>query len=184
MTRGFQRHPLDGRIDSVAFQSVIMLKLSHSRIGRFRARDNHPDRHENQQEELARAFHIHVSGRILLHCGGDCKNGALEVANSCENDSEFSRANEVVAARWSVSLAVRSHPLIPPESCFRGRGQNLEKVAGRAAQLGINALAVRGDSELVVKQVTGVYKVKNAALKPIAEQVTGVLRAFDGLQVA
>ncbi len=48
---------------------------------------------------------------------------------------------------------------------------------------GIRKLDVRGDSELVVKQVTGVYKVKNAALKPIAEDVARVLRNFDAVDV-
>jgi ribonuclease HI len=48
---------------------------------------------------------------------------------------------------------------------------------------GIRSLEVRGDSELVVKQVTGVYKVKNAALKPIAEQVAQLARGFDRLDV-
>lgn len=52
-----------------------------------------------------------------------------------------------------------------------------------ARDRGIRTLSVRGDSELVVKQVTGVYKVKNAALKPLAEQVLKLLRAFDHVDV-
>ena len=52
-----------------------------------------------------------------------------------------------------------------------------------AVARGIRNLSVRGDSELVVKQVTGVYRVKNAALKPLAEQVAGVLRSFDHVDV-
>jgi ribonuclease HI len=48
---------------------------------------------------------------------------------------------------------------------------------------GIRSIQVRGDSELVVKQVTGVYKVKNAALKPLAEQVAAMLRDFDTVDV-
>jgi ribonuclease HI len=52
-----------------------------------------------------------------------------------------------------------------------------------AVARGIRNLSVRGDSELVVKQVTGVYRVKNAALKPLAEQVAAVLRSFDHVDV-
>jgi ribonuclease HI len=48
---------------------------------------------------------------------------------------------------------------------------------------GIRTLSVRGDSELVVKQVTGVYKVKNAALKPLAEEVAALIRRFDRVDV-
>lgn len=52
-----------------------------------------------------------------------------------------------------------------------------------AAERGIRNLSVRGDSELVVKQVTGAYKVKNAALKPLAEQVAAVMRRFERVDV-
>lgn len=52
-----------------------------------------------------------------------------------------------------------------------------------AAERGIRHLHVRGNSELVVKQVTRVYKVRNAALKPLAEQVWDVIRRFDRVDV-
>jgi ribonuclease HI len=48
---------------------------------------------------------------------------------------------------------------------------------------GVRTIHVRGDSELVVKQTTGVYKVKNANLKPLAEQVSTLLRRFDSYDV-
>lgn len=48
---------------------------------------------------------------------------------------------------------------------------------------GVRNLQVRGDSELVVKQVTGVYRVKNAALKPLAEQVKILVGEFDHVDV-
>ena len=48
-----------------------------------------------------------------------------------------------------------------------------------AHSVGVRNLAVRGDSELVIKQVTGVYRVKNAALKAIADEVAQVKRQFD-----
>lgn len=47
----------------------------------------------------------------------------------------------------------------------------------------VRKLSIRGDSELVVKQVTGAYRVKNAALKPLAEQVATLLRRFDSYDV-
>lgn len=52
-----------------------------------------------------------------------------------------------------------------------------------ALSRGITALDVRGDSELVVKQVTGRYKVKNAALKPLADEVATLLRRFERIDV-
>ncbi len=47
-----------------------------------------------------------------------------------------------------------------------------------ARALGADELELIGDSELVARQLTGAYRVKNAALKPLHE---GVLRALDGL---
>jgi ribonuclease HI len=48
-----------------------------------------------------------------------------------------------------------------------------------ARALGADELQIIGDSELVARQLTGAYRVKHAALKPLHE---GVLRALDGLR--
>jgi ribonuclease HI len=49
----------------------------------------------------------------------------------------------------------------------------------RAAELGATELDLVGDSELVVRQVEGRYKVKNAGIKPLHAEVTEALSAFD-----
>ena len=48
-----------------------------------------------------------------------------------------------------------------------------------AASRGIRALRVRSDSELLVRQMQGRYKVKNAALKPLHERAQKLARALD-----
>lgn len=48
-----------------------------------------------------------------------------------------------------------------------------------AASQGIRALRVRSDSELLVRQMQGRYKVKNAALKPLHERAQKLARALD-----
>lgn len=48
-----------------------------------------------------------------------------------------------------------------------------------AASHGIRALRVRSDSELLVRQMQGRYKVKNAALKPLYERAKKLSRALD-----
>jgi ribonuclease HI len=48
----------------------------------------------------------------------------------------------------------------------------------RAQALGASELEIVGDSELVAKQLTGAYKVKHPAMKPLYEQATGALRRF------
>jgi len=49
----------------------------------------------------------------------------------------------------------------------------------RAAALGASELELVGDSELVVKQVKGEYKVKNAGMRELHGQVKEALGAFD-----
>jgi ribonuclease HI len=49
----------------------------------------------------------------------------------------------------------------------------------RARALGASEVELIGDSELVVKQVRGEYRVKDANLKPLHAQVREGLGAFD-----
>lgn len=49
-----------------------------------------------------------------------------------------------------------------------------------AAEHGADALELVGDSELVVKQVRGEYKVKDAALRDLHREVSAALRPFGG----
>ncbi len=48
-----------------------------------------------------------------------------------------------------------------------------------AAELGANELEIVGDSELIAKQVQGLYKVKHEAMKPLHREALAALRAFD-----
>ncbi len=48
-----------------------------------------------------------------------------------------------------------------------------------ALALGADELAIIGDSELVARQLTGAYRVKHAALKPLHAEV---LRALNGVR--
>lgn len=52
-----------------------------------------------------------------------------------------------------------------------------------ALSLGIRDLAVRLDSELVVKQISGEYRVKNEALIPLHQQAKTLLRQFERVDV-
>jgi ribonuclease HI len=52
-----------------------------------------------------------------------------------------------------------------------------------AKQLGGTELELIGDSELVVRQVEGRYKVKNAGMKELHQEVKGALRDFDSWSI-
>jgi ribonuclease HI len=53
----------------------------------------------------------------------------------------------------------------------------------RAAALGADQVRVINDSELVARQVTGVYKVKHPAMRPLHAQATEALRAFSSWSI-
>jgi ribonuclease HI len=50
----------------------------------------------------------------------------------------------------------------------------------RAAALGASTIELINDSELVARQLTGAYKVKHPAMKPLYEQARAALQDFDG----
>jgi ribonuclease HI len=49
----------------------------------------------------------------------------------------------------------------------------------RARQLGATELDIYNDSELIARQLTGQYRVKNEALRPLYEQARAELSGFD-----
>ena len=52
-----------------------------------------------------------------------------------------------------------------------------------AAEHGATELELIGDSELVVRQVEGRYKVKNAGIKPLHAEVKGALQGIDSWSI-
>lgn len=53
-----------------------------------------------------------------------------------------------------------------------------------ARALGYSAVSVFADSELLVKQINGVYRVKNEGLKPLFLRALQVLRSFESFEVS
>jgi ribonuclease HI len=53
----------------------------------------------------------------------------------------------------------------------------------RARELGASEVEVVNDSELVAKQVNGVYKVKHPDMKPLHAAARQALAAFDGWSI-
>jgi ribonuclease HI len=52
-----------------------------------------------------------------------------------------------------------------------------------ARGLGADELEIIGDSELVARQVSGAYKVKHPAMKPLHDEAMAALRAFGGWRI-
>ena len=49
----------------------------------------------------------------------------------------------------------------------------------RAASLGAREVEIINDSELVARQLTGAYKVKHPAMKPLYQETMAALQGFD-----
>ena len=49
----------------------------------------------------------------------------------------------------------------------------------RARELGASEIEVVGDSELIAKQVLGIYKVKHEAMKPLHREALAALKGFE-----
>src|ERR1700691_2401229 len=49
----------------------------------------------------------------------------------------------------------------------------------RASELGASEVEVVGDSELIAKQVQGIYKVKHDAMRPLYLKAMNALRGFE-----
>lgn len=53
----------------------------------------------------------------------------------------------------------------------------------RASELGASEVELVGDSELIVRQVKGEYKVKDATLRELHAEVVRALRPFEGWSI-
>ena len=54
----------------------------------------------------------------------------------------------------------------------------------RAGALGADEVEIVGDSELVARQLTGAYKVKHPAMKPLHAEAVAALRGFDAWEIS
>ncbi|MDO8885493.1 ribonuclease HI family protein [Candidatus Oleimmundimicrobium sp.] len=54
---------------------------------------------------------------------------------------------------------------------------------GEAANFKSNSVVIYSDSELLVQQLNGFYKVKNAGLKPLFEEAKKLLSSYTGVTI-
>jgi ribonuclease HI len=97
------------------------------------------------------------------------------------------RGNPGPAAYGFVLLAPDGQA-VAEEGAVLGRATNNVAeyeglIAGmeRALTLGVRRLDVRLDSELVVRQMSGQYRVKNAGLKPLFARAQGLRQQFEAV---
>jgi ribonuclease HI len=54
----------------------------------------------------------------------------------------------------------------------------------RALELGVEGIEVRADSELLIKQLRGEYRVRNEGLKPLYEEAKALLSRFRAVKLS
>jgi ribonuclease HI len=105
---------------------------------------------------------------LVLHVDGGARGNPGPAAIGVVISAPDGRVVEEVAE----TIGVATNNVAEYRALLRG----LE----RAAALGAQEIRVINDSELVARQVTGLYKVKHPAMRPLHAQATEALRAFKG----
>jgi ribonuclease HI len=54
----------------------------------------------------------------------------------------------------------------------------------KAIKLGARHILIKSDSELVVKQLKGLYKIKNAALRPLYQEIVRLTGSLDSFNIS
>jgi ribonuclease HI len=109
--------------------------------------------------------------KVVLHVDGGARGNPGPAAIGVVISTPEGRLLEEVAER----VGVATNNVAEYRALLRG----LE----RARALGAAELEIVGDSELVARQLTGAYKVKHPAMRPLYEQAMSALRGFDGWRI-
>jgi ribonuclease HI/probable phosphoglycerate mutase len=113
-----------------------------------------------------------VDKRLSLFTDGACRGNP---GNGGAGAVLVGEKGEVVSTAKRF-LGHCTHNIAEYQALILGLGESL----GRGA----TAISIYLDSELIVRQIQGVYRVKNPTLKPLMADVRALLDRFDTWQVA
>jgi len=142
------------------FKTNILFNLSYSRTGL----------NDAAKEIALRTLQVEkVSpiGEVKLYTDGGSRGNPGKAAGAfviCKMDD-----NVVEKSGFYIGITTNN----------QAEYQALLKGLQRSAELGIRKLNVFMDSELVVKQLNGLYKIKNKNLEPLFRQVKKLTERFD-----
>ena len=105
--------------------------------------------------------------RLLIHVDGGARGNPGPAAIGVVVSTPEGDVIDEVAERIGVATNNVAE--------YRGLLRGLE----RARALGAAEVDIVNDSELVARQLTGAYKVKHAAMKPLHAEAMAALRGFD-----
>ena len=108
-----------------------------------------------------------IRDRVIVHVDGGARGNpgpaAIGVVVSAADGSVLDEVAE--------PIGVATNNVAEYRALLRG--------LDRAAAVGARHVELVNDSELVARQLTGAYKVKHPAMKPLHEQAMSALREFD-----
>ena len=104
---------------------------------------------------------------LIIHADGASRGNPGPSAIGVVIEDEQGR----VVARISKAIGITTN----------NRAEYLALIAGlkEALKLGAESVELKMDSELVVRQLTGKYRVRNPALKPLFEQAHQLMKEFQ-----
>ncbi len=94
------------------------------------------------------------------------------------------------AAAYAVVLARPGRPVVEEADTIGTASNNVAEYTALvegltlAAELGVKKLQVFSDSELMVKQMAGAYKVKHEDLRPLYEEACRLRKQFESVTIA
>src|SRR5271163_3032444 len=105
--------------------------------------------------------------KVIVHVDGGARGNPGPAAAACVISSP---AGEVLG-EYTQLLGTVTNNVAEYQALLLG----LE----RAHELGASEIEVVGDSELIAKQVRGIYKVKHEAMKPLHREALAALKQFE-----
>jgi ribonuclease HI len=121
--------------------------------------------------EPRRSFAMASGMRLIVHVDGGARGNPGPAAGACVVSTP---EGEVLAEEVELLGSATNNV-----AEYRALLLGLET----ALQLGATEVAVVGDSELIAKQVTGEYKVKNETLQPLNHAALDALRHFQNWSI-
>jgi ribonuclease HI len=105
--------------------------------------------------------------KLIVHVDGGARGNPGPAAAACVISSPD---GEVLAERAEL-LGTATNNVAEYRALLLG--------LARARELGAREIEVVGDSELIAKQVQGIYKVKHEAMRPLHAEAIQALRGFE-----
>lgn len=108
-----------------------------------------------------------MAGKLIVHVDGGARGNPGPAAAACV----ISTPDGDVLCEQNELLGTTTNNIAEYRALLLG--------LLTARRLGASEVEVIGDSELIAKQVTGEYKVRNAALRPLHREALQALAGFE-----